>query len=136
MSTLLQTFAKTLYRSTFANMKKAIQNLILPRKAVTNYSTRQIDETWYLGSNLYATAFKEYPLLDLRHYWKPNPNGNMVSTTKGVKLNRQKLENLKNATLAIQDFIPKGSAEYPCLPSLNTRYIVRGIFYIIQCEGW
>lgn len=41
-------------------------------EAVKNYSTRQIDETWYLGSYLYATASKEYPLLDLRHYWKPN----------------------------------------------------------------
>lgn len=26
-------------------------------EAVKNYSTRQIDETWYLGSNLYATAY-------------------------------------------------------------------------------
>lgn len=85
-------------------------------EAERNYSTRQIDETWYLGSNLYATASKEYPLLNLRHYWKPNPNGNIVPTTKGVKLNRRKLENLKNATLAIQDFIPQDSTEYPCLP--------------------
>lgn len=53
-------------------------------EAVKNYSTRQIDETWYLGSNLYAIASKEYPLLDLRHYWKPNPNGDMDPTTKGV----------------------------------------------------
>lgn len=68
-------------------------------EAVKNYSTRQIDETWYLGSNLYPTASKEYPLLDLRHYWKPNPNGNMLPTTKGVKLNRRKLENLKKMQL-------------------------------------
>lgn len=40
----------------------------------------------------------------------------MVPTNKGVKLNRRKLETLKNATLAIQDFILKGSAQYPCLP--------------------
>lgn len=37
----------------------------------------------------------------------------MVTTTKGVKLNRRKLENLKNVTLAIQEFID--FAEYPCL---------------------
>lgn len=69
-------------------------------EAVKNYSTRQIDETWYLGSNLYATASKKYPLLDLRHYWKPNPNGNMLPTTKGVKLNRRKLENLKKCNFS------------------------------------
>lgn len=85
-------------------------------EALKNYSTRQIEETWYFGSKLYATASKEYRLLDLRHNWKPNPNGDMVPTTKGVKLNRKKLENLKNVTLAIQDFIPQDFAEYPCLP--------------------
>lgn len=30
--------------------------------------------SWNLGGNIYITASKEYPLLDLRHYWKPDPN--------------------------------------------------------------
>lgn len=75
-------------------------------EALKSYAERQIEETWYLGSNIFVKASKDFPLLDLRHYWKPDPNGDFVPTKKGVKLNRRKLEQLRNATLIIRDFIP------------------------------
>lgn len=50
--------------------------------ALKNFFERE--EMWYLGSDIYVTASKKYPLLDFRRYWKPNPNGNMVPTTKGL----------------------------------------------------
>jgi hypothetical protein len=84
--------------------------------AVKNYSEREIEETWYLGSDIYVTASKEYPLLDFRRYWKPDPNGDMVPTTRGVKLNRRKLESLKNVAPIIQDYIPQEFTEYPVFP--------------------
>lgn len=90
-------------------------------EAVLNYRERKVDHTWLVGSNIHATASKEYPLLDLRHYWKPDPNGDFIPTTKGVKLNRRKLENLKNIIGIIRDFIPQlkehDVVEYPILPA-------------------
>lgn len=90
-------------------------------KAVLNYREHKVDHTWLVGSNIHATASKEYPLLDLRHYWKPDPNGDFIPTTKGVKLNRRKLENLKNIIDIIRDFIPQlkehDVVEYPILPT-------------------
>lgn len=90
-------------------------------EAVLNYRERKVDHTWLVGSNIHATASKEYPLLDLRHYWKPNPKGDFIPTTKGVKLNRTKLENLKNIIDIIRDFIPQlkehDVVEYPILPT-------------------
>lgn len=98
--------------------------------ALKNFFEREIEETWYLGSDIYVTASKEYPLLDFRRYWKPNPNGNMVPTTKGVKLNRRKLENLKNVTSVIRDFIPQEFSEYPVLPSQMDLQSLEGLLDI------
>lgn len=63
--------------------------------ALMKYFERDSEQTWYPGSYIYITASKEFPLLDLRHYWKPNPNGEFIPTTRGVKLNRAKLQNLQ-----------------------------------------
>lgn len=61
-------------------------------EALKNYSEQDSEASWSLGGNIYITDSKEYPLLDLRHYWKPDHNGEFKPTTKGVKLNRAKLE--------------------------------------------
>ncbi|XP_048771086.1 uncharacterized protein LOC125677156 [Ostrea edulis] len=75
-------------------------------EALKKYFERDFEEMWYLGSNIYITASKEFPLEDLRHYWKPDPNGYFVPTTRGVKLNRAKLQNLKDMTSIIRNYIP------------------------------
>lgn len=75
--------------------------------ALMKYFERDSEQTWYLGSYIYITASKEFPLLDLRHYWKPNPNGEFIPTTRGVKLNRAKLQNLKDVASIIRDYIPQ-----------------------------
>ncbi|XP_062602800.1 uncharacterized protein LOC134264526 [Saccostrea cucullata] len=89
--------------------------------ALIKYCERDCEEKWHLGSNIYITASKEFPLLDFRHFWKPDPNGDFVPTTRGVKLNRAKLQNLKNVTSIIRDYIPQlmfqDHTEYPILPT-------------------
>lgn len=88
--------------------------------ALENYSEQDSEASWNLGGNSYITVSKEYPLLDLRHYWKPDPNGEFKPTKKGVKLNRAKLQNLKDVTPIIRNYIPQlmyqDYVEYPIIP--------------------
>lgn len=53
--------------------------------------------------------------------WTFGTTGDFIPTTKGVKLNRRKLENLKNIIDIIRDFIPQlkehDVVEYPILPT-------------------
>ena len=63
--------------------------------ALNNYSERQIEETRFLAGNIFVKASKDYPLTDCRHYWKLDPHGDFVPTTKIFKLNRKRLEILK-----------------------------------------
>lgn len=51
-------------------------------EALKNHSERQVEETWFLGSNIFVKASKDYPLLDLRHYWKPDPNEGRFRSNK------------------------------------------------------
>lgn len=89
--------------------------------ALKNYSEQDSESSWYLGGNINITASKEYPLPDIRHYWKPDPNGEFKPTTKGVKLNRAKLQNLQDVTSIIRNYIPQlmyqDYVEYPIIPT-------------------
>lgn len=88
--------------------------------ALENYSEQDSEASWNLGGNIYITASKEYPLLDFRHYCKPYANGEFKSTTNGVKFNLAKLQNLKDVTLIIRNYIPQlmyqDCVEYPIIP--------------------
>lgn len=86
--------------------------------ALKNYSEQDSEASWYLGGNIYITASKEYPLLDLRQNWKPDHNGEFKPTTKGVKLNRAKLQNLKDVTSIIRNYIPIQSFQPKSIYSL------------------
>jgi hypothetical protein len=118
---IVMTLTEWLLLETFLNSMEA---------AVKNYSEREIEETWYLGSDIYVSASKEYPLLDFRRNWKPDPNGDMVPTTKGVKLNRRKLEHLKSVASFIQDYIPQEFTEYPIPPPLMDLQSLEGLLDI------
>lgn len=50
--------------------------------ALENYSEQDSEASWNIGGNIHITVSKEYPLLDLRHYWKPDPNGEFKPTKK------------------------------------------------------
>lgn len=105
-------------------------------EALKSYAERQIEETWFWGSNIFVKASKDYPLLDLRHYWKPDPNGDFVPTKKGIKLNRRKLESLRNAALIIRDFIPsldQDTMAYPMLPSNIDQKSLEGLLDFPNC---
>jgi hypothetical protein len=91
-----------------------------------------------LGNNIYASASLEYPLIDLRHYWQPDPNGDFVPTTKGVKINRRKLKNLKNIIGIIRDFIPQLKqqevVEFPILPTQLDLQSLEGLLNISSSD--
>lgn len=95
------------------------KNLDDVEAALKSYSERDFEETWYLGHAIYITASKEFPLVDIRQYWKADPNGDFVPTKSGLKPNRAKLQNLKNVASVIRDYIPQlmfqVPAEYPIL---------------------
>lgn len=105
-------------------------------EALKNHSERQVEETWFLGSNIFVKASKDYPLLDLRHYWKPDPNEDFVPTRKGIKLNRRRLDQLRNAALIIRDFIPslgQDIIEYPILPTELDMKSLEGLLDYSNC---
>lgn len=105
-------------------------------EVLKSYAERQIEETWFLGINIFVKASKDYPLLDLRHYWKPDPNGDFVPTKKGIKLNRRKLESLRNAALIIRDSIPsldQDTMAYPMLPSNIDQKSLEGLLDFPNC---
>lgn len=108
----------TMLLSDWLELEKNLDDM---EAALKSYSERDFEETWYLGHDIYITASKEFPLVDIRHYWKPDPNGDFVPTTRGLKLNRAKLQNLKNIASVIRDYIPQLMFQVPAeYPNLST----------------
>lgn len=107
-------------------------------EALKNYSEQDSEASWNLGGNIYITASKEYPLLDLCHYWKPDPNGEFKPTTEGVKLNRAKLENLKDVTSIIRNYISQlmyqDYVEYPIIPTEIVLQSLKGLLEIPEIK--
>lgn len=68
----------------------------------------------HLGGGVYVTVGVTFPTVDIRHFWKPTDSNTPVATKKGVSLNIQKWEKLKNVADVIRDFVPALNSAVIC----------------------
>lgn len=65
------------------------------------------EETMHLGGGIYATVNDQYPVVNLRHWWKPEDSDKPVPTKRGIILNKGKWIQLMNCMSLIRDFVPE-----------------------------
>lgn len=65
------------------------------------------DHSIHLGGGIYVTRNQKYPVLNIRHWWKPEDSENACPTRKGVMLTESKWKELTNVMLVIRDFVPE-----------------------------
>lgn len=61
----------------------------------------------HLGGGIYVTTNEKYPVLNIRHWWKPETTTDPWPTKKGVILNRNKWMQLTNVMTLIRDYVPE-----------------------------
>ena len=65
------------------------------------------EQSIHLGGGIYATMNYEYPVVNIRHWWKPNEGTEPKPTKRGIILNNAKWKQLKNAMDIMRDFVPE-----------------------------
>jgi hypothetical protein len=58
---------------------------------------------WHIGGDVFVSLSSDYLTFDVRHFWKPDD----APTKKGVTLNRNKLDRLRDALPEIHESIPE-----------------------------
>lgn len=65
------------------------------------------EESLHLGGGIYATMNHEYPVVNLRHWWKPKDSDKPMPTKRGVMINKAKWVQLTNSMSVMRDFVPE-----------------------------
>lgn len=65
------------------------------------------EEYIHLGGGIYISLNCKYPVLNMRHWWKPDSNAKPCPTKRGVMLNRFKWNQVKDVITVIRDFVPE-----------------------------
>ncbi|KAK3105617.1 hypothetical protein FSP39_001917 [Pinctada imbricata] len=68
-----------------------------------------------LVEGFYAKINPEYPIVNIRHYWKPDDAEDPVPTKRGVMLNKFRLDNLREVMEKMKDFVPEIEETLPCM---------------------
>ena len=74
------------------------------------YSEKKSEEdekNIHLGGGIYVTTNDKYPVVNIRHWWKPEDATKPCPTKKGVILNKNKWTQLKNTMAVMRDFVPE-----------------------------
>lgn len=61
----------------------------------------------HLGGGIYVTVNNKFPVINIRHWWKPNDETEPKPTKRGLILNRDKWSLLKDVMTLIRDFVPE-----------------------------
>ena len=60
-----------------------------------------------MGGGTYVTVNDKYPVLNIRHWWKPVDSADPVPTKRGINLNKAKWDSLKDVMAIIRGFVPE-----------------------------
>lgn len=63
--------------------------------------------TWHLGHNVYVSLQENNPCVDIRHYWRPPNQNEIVPTKKGLCLRPTEYGNLKKFWKDIEQSLPE-----------------------------
>lgn len=61
----------------------------------------------HLGGGIYISINNKYPILNIRHWWKPDEDTDPRPTKEGVILTEAKWNQLKDVMSIIRDFVPE-----------------------------
>ena len=93
----------------FSNLEPDISDCL------KSHSDLETEQTWHLGGGVYAKINPEYPIVNVRHYWKPDDAEDPVPTKRGVMLNKFRLDNLREVMEKMKDFVPEIEETLPCM---------------------
>jgi len=100
---------------------------------------KDTDYKEHLGGNVYVSVSKQYPFVNIRHFWKPKDSDDVQPTRKGVVLKFEQFDNLKSAVQILPDFIPELRHCEPCWMGSDHQNQL-GAIYCSECnpngEGW
>ena len=72
------------------------------------------DLHYYIGGNIFLTVRSDNPCVDIRKYWKPENEENLVPTKKGICLRPAKYVNLKAHVSNLEKEAPQLETIVPC----------------------
>lgn len=72
------------------------------------------EEKFHLGGGVYLTIGKQFPTVDIRHFWKPDDSNITVDTKRGIALNKSMWERLYDVMELIRDFVPELDGSVIC----------------------
>lgn len=75
---------------------------------------KDVSYKWHIGGNVYVTVCKNFPTVDIRHFWDPRRDGNVVATRKGVSLRYRQYEQLKACIELLTQSLPELEGITPC----------------------
>jgi len=100
---------------------------------------KDVEYREHLGGNVYVSVSKQYPIVNIRHFWKPKDSDEIQPTRKGVTLKFEQYEKLKDVVQVMSDFIPELKHCLPCWMGSDHQNQL-GANYCSECnpngEGW
>lgn len=74
---------------------------------IDNTGQENEEAHWHVGGGVFVSLSPNNPMVDIRHFWKPDDATKPVPTKKGVTLNRNKLTRLRDAVEEMHDYVPE-----------------------------
>ena len=72
------------------------------------------DLQYHMGSNIFCTVKKDSPCVDIRQYWRPPNQKELVPTKKGLCLRPVEYRTLKSRVSELHKVIPELQTLVPC----------------------
>ncbi len=76
--------------------------------------TEEVNYCQHIGRNVYVTVCTRWPNVDIRQWWKPEENGELVPTKKGISLRLDEWEKLTKLAGTLHKVVPELSYAIPC----------------------
>ena len=90
------------------------KSLALATDMVDTAMNKNEDLHYHIGGNIFLTVRSDNPCVDIRKYWKPENEVNLVPTKKGICLRPTEYVNLKSHVSNLEKEVPQLETIVPC----------------------
>ena len=90
------------------------KSLTLATDMVDTALNKNEDLHYHIGGNIFLTVRSDNPCVDLRKYWKPENEENLVPTKKGICLRPAEYITLKSHVSTLEKEVPQLETILPC----------------------
>lgn len=84
-----------------------LKNLLSVMDSVQETLSKNEAQSWHLGYNAYIQVRENNPCVDIRQYWKPNEESDIVPTRKGLCFRPFEFNALKDLLPDIENCLPE-----------------------------